>query len=268
MGLTNCKCSLAGTRYCQICGNNPNRRAVKITSTRSSEFTSDIIVDGVRYNVQTEKLGQKKPIILTTVHRDGVIISSKKSDYSDLLGDTDLNAKLQELMHRQHLSAVKMLKTEKPKVGKIPSEYLDDVKKLLEANNNKGALKMLGKALAEHPYNPFLLSYFGCLEAIVNKNYDRGVDICKDAIEIFKQEVPFGQDFFYPVFYLNLGRAYLAAGNKENASEAFKKGLEADPENSDLTWEAKKLGMRRRPVIPFLTRSNPMNKYMGMLLHK
>ncbi len=268
MGATNCSCSLAGTRYCQICGNNPNTRAVRITSSRSSEFTSDIIVDGVKYHVQTEKLGPRKPIIMTTVHRDGVITSSKKIDYSDLPGDAGLNTKLQELMHQQHLSAIKMLKAEKPKAAKIPSEYVDDVKRLLEANNYKGALKMLGKALTEHPYNPFLLSYFGCLEAVVNRNYDHGVDICKDAIDIFNQEVPFGQDLFYPVFYLNLGRAYLAGGNKKSAAEAFKKGLESDPENSDLTWELKKLGMRRKPVIPFLTRTNPMNKYVGMLLHK
>ena len=265
-GRINCSCSWA-PRFCRYCNHNPSKRAIKITSPRSSEFTSDILIDGVRYQVETEKLGLKK-IIITSVLKDGKIISSRKIDYNDLQDDADSGRKLSELMHRQHLSTIKTLKEENPGMGKLSSTYLDDVKGLLQAYNHKGAFKMLRTALDEHPFDPFLLSYYGCLDAIVNKNYDQGIDVCKDAIDILKEDVPFGKEAFYPLFYLNLGRAYLAGGDKGNAAEAFKKGLEADPQDSDLLWEVSKIGMRRKPVVPILKRSNPINKYIGRLLHK
>ncbi len=76
------------------------------------------------------------------------------------------------------------------------------------------------------------------------------------------------REVFYPTFYLNLGRAYIAAGKKKDAVFAFQKGLSYDEENKDLLWEARKIGMRRAPAIPYLKRTNPINKYIGMILHK
>jgi hypothetical protein len=270
---TDCSCSLAGTRYCDICESNPNKRTLRITSSRFSEFTSNIVVDGVRYHVQTEKLGPERLIILTTVFKGGEIVSSKETDYSHLIGDPVVNEKLWELMHQQHSSAINTLKAEKPKERKMVSVYLEDVEDLLSINNFEGALKILDIALAEHPFNALLLSYYGYLDAIVNRNYNRGVDLCKTAIEILKEElreeVSLGQGALYSVFYLNLGRAYLAAGFKEYAVEAFKKGLEANHEDPDpdLLREVRRLGIRREPLISFFRRSNPINKYIGRLLH-
>jgi tetratricopeptide (TPR) repeat protein len=268
-GRVSCSCSLAGTRYCQTCEFNPDKRAVKITSARSSEFTSDIVVDGVRFHVLTEKIGPRKHTIVTTALKDGAVVSSKKTDYSDLIGDPAMNTKLVNLMRRQHLAAIKALKEEKPKeAGRLPAAYLDEVKRLLRDGDQKAALKTLRDALTEHPFNPFLLSYYGCLEAIVDKNYAHGMEVCRDAIDILNEDIPFGQEAFYPVFYLNFGRACIAAGNKKEAAGAFKKGLQADPEDPDLLWEVKRLGARRKPAIPFLKRSNPLNKYVGIVLYK
>ena len=264
-GSINCSCSWA-PRFCRYC--SYNKRAIQITSPGSAELTSDIHIDGVRYHVQTEKLSLKKKIIITSVSKDGKIIFSKKIDYNDVQSDTDSDRKISELLHGQHMSAIELLKEESPGMGKPSSSYLDDVKGLLQGYNHKGAFKKLQTALDEYPFDPFLLSYYGCLDATVNKNYDNGVDVCKDAIDIFKQDVSFGKEAFYPLFYLNLGRAYLAGGDKGNAAVAFKKGLEADPRDSDLLWEVSKIGLRRKPVIPILKRSNPINKYIGKLFYK
>ena len=264
---THCSCSLQGTRYCESCEKNPTKRAIRLRSSRSPELTSDIVVDGVRYHVQTEKLGPKTPIIATKVFKDGKIVSSKKLDYHHLLDDPGLNEKLQELMRHQYSSAIAVLRAERPKERKMVSAYLDEVKGLLMADNLEDALETLEDALTEHPFNSFLLSYHGWLDATVNGNCERGVDSCKTAIEILKEEVLLGHEVFYPAFYLNLGRAYLAGGAKKNAADAFKMGLEADPEDSSLLREATRLGIRKRPVIPFLKRSNPLNRYIGRLLH-
>jgi hypothetical protein len=70
------------------------------------------------------------------------------------------------------------------------------------------------------------------------------------------------------VFYLNLGKAYLAAGKKKDAINAFNKGLQHDKSNSDLRKELRGLGMRKKPPVSFLDRANPINKCIGMILQK
>ncbi len=81
-------------------------------------------------------------------------------------------------------------------------------------------------------------------------------------------KAPFGEEFYFPSSYLNLGRVYLAAGGKRQAIKAFQAGLKADAEKLDLLWKMEKLGLRREPPTSFLARSSPINKYIGMLLHK
>jgi hypothetical protein len=65
-----------------------------------------------------------------------------------------------------------------------------------------------------------------------------------------------------------MGKAYLAANKKKEAYDAFQKGLEIDKKNEDILYEIKKLGMRRKTPLPFLKRSNPLNKYIGKFTHK
>ncbi len=119
----------------------------------------------------------------------------------------------------------------------------------------------------QFPEDPLILSYYGCLQAIVDKKYRSGVDTCKKAITLLKKAETFGEELLYPVFYLNLGRAYVAAGKKKDAIESFNKGLEYDNSNRELLKELRSLGMRKKPLVPFLDRSNPINKYIGMILH-
>lgn len=251
---------------------NPKKGTLRITSFSFSEFTSNIVVDRASYHVQTEKLGTEKTIILTSVFRAGEMVSSKKLDYGHLTGDASFNEKLHKLMHDQHLSVINTIKAEKPRERKMVSVYLEEVKNLIRVNNREGALRTLDEALTEHPFNALLLSYYGYLDAIVNKNYERGVDLCKTAIEIFKEESreegSLRHGGFHAILYLHLGRVYLAAGTTKSAVEAFKQGLEADPKDPYLLSEVRRIGIRRKPIFPFLKRSNPINKYIGMLLHK
>ncbi len=270
MSFTDCSCSLAGTRYCDICESNPNKGTLRITSPRFSEFASNIVVEGVKYHVQTENLSTEKTIILTCVFRAGEMVLSKKLDYGHLVDNASFNEKLHKLMSDQHLSVISTIKAEEPRERKMVSVYLKEVKNLIRVDDLKGALRTLDEALTAYPFNALLLSYYGCLDAVVNKNYERSVDLCKTAIEIYKEESreeeSLGRDVLYAVFYLHLGRVYLAAGMKKFAVEAFKKGLEADPEHPDLLREVRRIGIRRKPIFSLLKRSNPINKYIGMRL--
>jgi len=243
------------------------KNTIKITSKHGTEFDSEVILGQERYLVQTEWGGAQKPHITTRVYLKGQVLFTRKTDCGDIMNSPDMPSEVRERMVGQHQSAIATLKAEKSAKTKTTSDYLDEAKNFLKTKNKRAALRVLNEALEHYPDDPFILSYYGCLEAVANKNYTHGIETCHMALETLKRGVPFGQEFFYPVFYLNLGRAYLAAGKKEEALGAFNKGIKLDGENKDLIWELKKLGMRKKPVVPFLNRSNPINKYIGMLLH-
>jgi tetratricopeptide (TPR) repeat protein len=149
-----------------------------------------------------------------------------------------------------------------------PSLYLRAVRSHLRSGKPKEAYGLLLQATIQYPDDPLILSYFGCLQAIVDRKYRGGVESCKRAILLLKKQNVFSEEVLYPVFYLNLGRAYVAAGKKKEAVDTFKKGLKYDNGNSDLKKELQGLGARKQPPVPFLDRSNPINKYIGLILHK
>jgi tetratricopeptide (TPR) repeat protein len=99
----------------------------------------------------------------------------------------------------------------------------------------------------------------------VNNSPEEGIAICLKALKRLDETIPFGSEFFYPVFYLNLGRAYLKADKKQEAVAAFYQGLKNDPDNKDIHEELVRLGNRRKLPVPFLRRSHPINKYIGLL---
>jgi len=148
-----------------------------------------------------------------------------------------------------------------------PGEYLRAVKTHLRNGKQKDAYVVLQQAAVQFPNDPVILSYLGCFQSVVDKKYRTGVDTCKKAIALFKKQDSLEKEVLYPLFYLNLGRAYVAAGKKKDAIEVFTTGMKFDNGNSDLLRELRGLGARKNPPVPFLDRSNPINKYIGMILH-
>jgi len=84
---------------------------------------------------------------------------------------------------------INMLRAEKHQECKMVSAYLREVKNLIRGDNFEGALKTLDKALTEHPLNAFLLSYYGYVDATVNNNFERGIGLCKTAVDIIEDHV-------------------------------------------------------------------------------
>lgn len=148
-----------------------------------------------------------------------------------------------------------------------PGIYLRAVKAHLRKGNQKAAFSLLQQASMQYPEDPFILSYYGCFQAIVDRKYRAGVENCKKALTLLRKESSFGEEMLYPVFFLNLGRAYIAAGKKKEALIELTRGLKYDNRNSEILQELRTLGMRKKAPVPFLDRSNPINKYIGLLLH-
>lgn len=148
-----------------------------------------------------------------------------------------------------------------------PIDYIRAVNFHLMRGNQQEAYAVLKQAAVFYPDDPFVLSYYGSLQAIVDKKHRNGIENCTRAIALYKKRALACDVERYAVLYLNLGRVYLAAEKKKDAISAFKKGLQYDHKYSAIVRKLKKLGARERPIVSFLDRSNPINKYLGMILH-
>lgn len=132
-------------------------------------------------------------------------------------------------------------------------------KRYLRDDNIDKALRAFEKAYREDNDNAEHLSYYGLCKALRTGEIGFGLDLCTRAIK---------KEFFRAEFYLNLGKVYLAAGNKKGAIKVFLKGLKFEPENEELNKYLVELGFRKRPIIPVLERSNPVNKYLGIIFRR
>ncbi len=102
------------------------------------------------------------------------------------------------------------------------------------------------------------LSYFGVCLAMVQKKIKPSIDLCKRAIEL---------QFYNVDHYANLARVYTVAGHRKKAIDIVEQGLKAHPDDESLLAVHRELGIRSRPPVPFLERSNPINVSLGQARH-
>ena len=163
-------------------------------------------------------------------------------------------------MEQEHLKS-----GEEPVEEASPSDFIRAARASLRSGRRKDAYSTLLEAAAFYPDHPIILSYRGWLQAAVERRHQSGIASCRKAFLNFRTDDADEAAAVYPVLYLNLGRAFLLAGRKKDAIESFAKGLRFDRGHSELAREIKSLGTRRQPVVSFLSRSNPLNKYLGVL---
>jgi hypothetical protein len=147
------------------------------------------------------------------------------------------------------------------------TEVLRSVREHIARHKPREAFVLLHQSMPRFPNNPYIVSYFGYLQAIVDRRYLSGVETCKSALAMLRKHALSGNEVHYGVVYLNLGKTYIAARKKRDAYETFRQGLKQEPRNRELLKELHAMGKRKRTVLPFLKRSNPINKYLGLILH-
>jgi len=241
---------------------------LKIVSSRDSEFNSRFEIGDETYEVGTEDLGIKKCKVITRIYLKGEILSTVTSDYTHLVKLPDLPNKLMAVMEKQHKSAREAFIKKHSRPEKSKAHYAEEIKGYLKNGDTGAALDTARRALEHFPSDPFFLSHCGYLTSVVENKSREGTKICEEAIRIIRESESVDTVFFLPLFYLHLGRAYIRGSRKRAALDAFQSGLKYDAKNCELLADIQCLGIRKRPVIPFFDRRNPVNKYLGKFRYK
>lgn len=105
---------------------------------------------------------------------------------------------------------------------------------------------------------PLVKSAYALCLAEVEGNYKSSASICHEAIKKEPKN---------PEHYYRQGRILLMAGRKKDAIWVLRMGLRYGRHRGIIDTLGA-MGIRRPPPIYFLNRSNPLNKYLGMLLTK
>ena len=71
--------------------------------------------------------------------------------------------------------------------------------------------------------------------------------------------------FYIPDLYCALGVLLLRSGERSKAYAAFQRGLRLDQHHMGIKARVRDMGLRRSPVLPFLSRRNPANRVLGVV---
>ncbi|GAO04443.1 hypothetical protein [Anaeromyxobacter sp. PSR-1] len=115
------------------------------------------------------------------------------------------------------------------------------------------------RAHRRDPRDARAMSWYGVTLVLVEKNSNLGVTLCDQALRATGPE---------PELLLNQARVHLALNQRERAVRAILRGLELWPRDASLCMARDTIGIRRPPVIGFLSRNNPLNRFLGRIRHK
>ena len=129
----------------------------------------------------------------------------------------------------------------------------------LRINRVSEAANAFRKAFKLDPENPEYLSYDGLILALTGENIHDAINFCRAAILRAAYE---------PQLYINLCRVYSSGGQRKKALETLMEGMSFDKNNTSLRMEMRRMGTRRKPLIPFLSRDHVLNKSLGRFTYR
>ena len=106
--------------------------------------------------------------------------------------------------------------------------------------------------------DPRFMSWYGVTLVLVEKNWNLGLVLCEQALRLAGPDAE---------LLLNQARVHLSLNQRERAVRAIVRGLELFPDDPRLAAARDAMGIRRAPVIPFLSRKHPLNRVLGRLRH-
>lgn len=110
-------------------------------------------------------------------------------------------------------------------------------------------------ALGESSQNIYL-SYLGLVKVCLGEH--EGIKLCRRAVHLER----FNGDVYH-----NLACAELKLNERRSAMEILRSGLLIEPNHPGLNDMHNKMCSRKRPVMRFLSRDNPVNRVIGKIRH-
>ena len=120
------------------------------------------------------------------------------------------------------------------------------------------ALGCLQRAYELNPTDPSIASFLGVVLVRAGIR-DRGFQLCRQALK----RSPFNEHLLF-----NLGQAYLFAGKRLEARKTLLLGAKACTNSRRFVDVLLQMGVRRKPVISFLSRNHSINRWLGKLTYR
>jgi Flp pilus assembly protein TadD len=135
---------------------------------------------------------------------------------------------------------------------------LEEGLRRFRSGDQEGAHVAFGQAHRRAPSDPRIQSWYGLTLVLVEKNSNLGVVLVDGAVRNGPPD---------PELVINQSRVAMALGQRVRAVRALERGLAFHPGNADLVAARVALGTRQRPVLPFLSRRNWLNRLLGRINH-
>lgn len=140
-----------------------------------------------------------------------------------------------------------------------PAKLFEKGIALLKRGYPADAMEYFEKMLSLGHKRSACYSWLGIAMARSNWDLEMAEKLCRMAVK---------KDFYIPQYYINLAEVYLLRGNKAKAIETLHAGLKVDSDSRFIWRELGKFGERRRPLLPFLSRKNLVNRWLGLFFFK
>ncbi len=99
-------------------------------------------------------------------------------------------------------------------------------------------------------------SYYGLCLGLAKKRHEDAIKMCESALQL---------ELYNPDLHWNLGRVLYNAGRRRDAYRVFVQGVRQQPGHRGLVSDIKRMGLRKKAVLPFLRRNNPLNVVLGRM---
>lgn len=139
-----------------------------------------------------------------------------------------------------------------------PRERFERGRALFEGGRYEEALPLLRTAHAVEGNDARVRSWYGLCLGLVERRFEEAVTFCLSAAK---------QEFFNPDLYWNLARLHLGFGFKSEGVRYLRRGLMIDPGHAAIRAAMQDLGDRAAPVLAFLPRRHPVNRWLGAVRH-
>ena len=140
--------------------------------------------------------------------------------------------------------------------------YVEDGLKLCRAGEWRKGLPVLAAVIEQRGPGQevpgIVYSYLGYGAAKFQSRVRDGIRLCEHAIKL---------QFYEADNHFNMARVQHLAGERMAAVSAIERGLKLDPDHEGLLTMKREVGVRKKPVLRFLGRENPVNVFLGRVRH-